>query len=253
MQTARTTIVASFLTLFFLICATGCGAEDIPPEMRAMCEKDGGLRVFKVVHGVKGLFDAGSVPTPRKFERPPVDARSRWGCEENCKRGIDSGAFEFVEAESALESSRNLAPGPGIFRYTIKEAGHPSCKYFEKNRDIEGWGQRKGVYQHFYDIVRSGRCVGIEKVDSIGTKYAVRFEEIAVKQLGPDHFITRLQLVFYSLEDGEVFAAITRYGNEFRTASGRISTSEKRFRCPTAMPSVQISDIFQPMTKKVTK
>lgn len=253
MQTARTTIVAPFFASAFLISVMGCGAEDIPPEMRAMCEKDGGLRVFKVVHGVKGFFDAGSVPTPRKFERPPVDARSRWGCDENCKRGIDSGAFEFVEAESALESSRNLAPGPGTFRYTVKEVGHPSCKYFEKNRDFEGWGQRKGVYQHFYDIVRSGRCVGIEKVDSIGTKYAVRFEEIAVKQLGPDHFITRLQLVFYSLEDGEIFATDTQYQNRFKLPSGLLSIAKLRYRCPSGTPFVTLSQVFQPMTNKATK
>jgi len=135
----------------------------------AYCWDKSGIKINRIVENVEGFFVTET------------------GCSGSCQEAlIKNKIYRFIEAEVAeLEDYRNplgrfetsteryedaLVPGPGLYRFTREEPGHPKCKIYDtwlskkkglkdreeyKNNCVATWNirERKSKYSigSFYD------------------------------------------------------------------------------------------------------
>ena len=151
--------------------ATNVYTEEGLAELRVYCEKDAGVTVFETVEGVRGFY-----------------AESDDGCGASCRGGLTRYGYDFVEAmrtpidrRSVSERRANeryrgsYAPGPGLFRFSVKPAGHANCHGWPiaAETDTRTYFDHVGPDAKLPVSREQGICIAAEPIDNATTQYKI--------------------------------------------------------------------------------
>lgn len=160
--------------------------DSYPEEIRQMCERDGGLRIFETASGVNSIYFSG-------VKKGQIDGQNfsvGWqGCDEDCADALLRDKFDYFEASvtpgNAHASERQLiTPGEsGLFRFTLKKTGHPDCEPFEIVRPLMYSGSSN--YAYYYKLPPEV-CIATSRIDKITSRYEVAFKRLRIDHSGSD-------------------------------------------------------------------
>lgn len=172
--------------------------------LNAQCGDRSGAHIYRTVENVAGFFITGT------------------GCDGSCQESlIDSNYafYRFIEARvGELEPRRNalsgyrfetsaeryksaMVPGPGLYRFTREEPGHPNCKNYDE------WLANKKGLQGDDDYINN--CIATWKIDEISSQYGKeRFEYVAETVVGD---VRKGGYLFRDLRTDEILAESTSF------------------------------------------
>ncbi len=236
-------VFAGLLVCFFI---ASCGYIK-HPELRASCERDGGVSIYDTASNVEGIFWGGRwgvSPSsgPHKFT---PEGCSGYGCTQI----ITKLGFQFVEfGIFEHEKPSFYKPTPAsflqqkFFRYTLEDAGDGKClAYQEATGDYRMRADPKErVFPAGTEIARrfNGRakCIGLEEIERPSARYAV-FEKRTMDTFSgktgarePGIFLVRQWIT--DLSNWKTIAEARWYAYYGPSAYGSPTLAESRYWCP---------------------
>jgi len=215
--------------------------ESYPDEIRQMCERDGGLRIFETASGVKSIYFSGELEG--RIDEPNLSMGSQ-GCGEDCAAALLRDKFDYFEASVApgnvLANERKLIASDesGLFRFTVEETGHPDCGPFEIMRPLMYSGSTN--YAYYYNVAPEV-CIATSRIDKITARY-----EIARKILRIDHadsdFTNKFVRTVHDRADRTLMASSIQYLYHL----SRLIGPKDRNICPQDWQPIPFRDVLKP-------
>jgi len=159
--------------------------------VQRMCEKDGGLKIYRTVHARGYLSEGGDDQCYR------------------CRYELGRGAFEYVDALVGKDRIGLLRLPPGYYRYSRSRVGDVRCDAWKRRPDIRFILTNEGFAED--------ECIAITPLSEAPGGYALRF----TRTWPPRHprlttsvgFWPRVGLYEWSIEATETGEVLARFRN----------------------------------------
>lgn len=150
-----------------------------------LCERDYGSHVYETVEGVEGFLLEG-----------------REDCGGACMSYLPSGLYTFLEVRATHARLGGMTPGPGLYRFTAEEYGHPQCEVFYRY-------EAEFLHEDYVEENMNGKCIATWPIETVQSEYAFEWIDRRVRTRGETarHVGRRIK----HIESGELLFARNTY------------------------------------------
>lgn len=240
-------LIASFII-------TSC-APGVPPEIEALCQSNGGVKIHKKARNVRGVYYGGPLHEGKLV--------TTGGCLQRCQNFLTERAYDFVEvgrSDKAFDITKDDFKENFLhqtfYRYSLQKAGSPLCKDYTWVSDgdyrlrVAG---RDGSFPIGSSVaLRFGNtpmCIGIEKIEKPTSKYAyfntIYFFKQTITREIPITGIQFSREFITNTETGEVLAEANYYGNRYYPFYSALSSLDSDSAwCPARPILLPINEVL---------
>lgn len=202
------------IVFFLVILCTACSSEKAGlHELKRLCEKDAGLRIYKTVEA-EGYYDTTGgfdlVQSPYQF-------------------------YEFCD-DNPPKSSSNIFPDPGCYRVEKVRRESGRC---DQGYDEALW---KNSFARGYSEFRENHCIAVEKIDQTTARYSYHDDIKKWKGKNEKSGFIRSEV---SIKDSSNNKVLGRFINYSYTANPVIPVSKSCDDIDAHYPSYADADLIE--------